>query len=37
MSGSRVDEVDVTSEEAYARFATGADSEVLEELAEVII
>lgn len=37
MSGSRVDEVDVTSEEAYARFATGADSEVLEELAEVIM
>lgn len=36
MSGLRVDE-DVTSEDANARFATGADSEVLEELAEVII
>lgn len=37
MSGSRVDEDDVTSEDANARFATGADSEMLEELAEVII
>lgn len=37
MSGSRVDEGDMTSEDANARFATGADSGVLEELAEVIM
>lgn len=37
MSGTRVDEGDVTSEDANARFATGADSGVLEELAEVIM
>lgn len=37
MSGSRADEGDVTSEDANARFATGADSGVLEELAEVIM
>lgn len=37
MSGSRVDEGDVTSEDANARFATGADSGVFEELAEVIM
>lgn len=37
MSGSSVDEGNVTSEDANARFATGADSGALEELAEVII
>lgn len=37
MSGSRVEDNNVTSEDANARFATGADSEMLEELAEVII
>lgn len=37
MSGSRADEDDVTSEDANARFETGADSGMLEELAEVIM
>ncbi len=37
MSGFRVEEEDVTSVDAKARFAAGTETEVSEELAEVMM